>query len=206
MVTFDNQEIKKYIARIRLFSGLSTGAFVIAFCAGIFSAVAVGSLKEQAALITATWIIAAVAVVVLVVFFTLLMLTEKRLNTCVCDVLAKAMEENSDLYSGDSEIALIAEYDGDKVTLYRQNSFKKIVFDLSGIEKATRTHSNFGTRLLEYLEAYYFLHGEGYSNVTIADKFDRHNNKFDIYAIITNGEVNVYRPEKNYFLKRGLIK
>ncbi|MGN0813013.1 MAG: hypothetical protein ACI4MQ_05870 [Candidatus Coproplasma sp.] len=206
MVTFDSQEIKKYIARIRLFSSFSTGAFVIAFCAGICSAVAVGSMKEQAVLITVTWIIAAVFAVVLVVFFTLLMLTEKRLNKCVCDVLVTAMEENSDLYSGDSEIALIAEYEGDKVTLYRQNSFKKIVFDLSGIEKSTRMHSNFGTRLLEYLEAYYSLYGEGYSNVTIADKYDKHDNNVDNYNIIQNGEVYVYRPDKNYFLKRGLIK
>lgn len=205
MVTFDNQEIKKYIARVRLFSPFSTGAFVIAICAGICSAVAVGSMKEQAGLITATWIIAVVAAVVLVVFFTLLKLTEKQLNKCVCDVLVEAMEENTDLYTGDSEIALVVEYEGDNVTLSKRNSFKKIVFDLSGIKKSA-TYSNFGTKLWQYLEGYYYLHSEGYSNVTISDYFDIRNIKFEDYSIIENGEVDVYRPERNYFLKRGLIK
>ncbi|MGN1104463.1 MAG: hypothetical protein ACI4QI_06250 [Candidatus Coproplasma sp.] len=206
MVTFDNEEIKKYIARVKLFKSISTAAFVIAFCAGIFSAVAVGSMKEQAGLITATWIIAAVFAAALVVFFTLLKLTEKRLKECVCDVLKTTMEENSDLYSGDSEIALVVEYEGDKVTLLRQNSFKKIVFDISGIKKSVKTYSFFGVWILQYLEAYFSLHGEGYSDVTIVDKFDKRNDKYDEYQIIENGEVDVYRPEKNYFLKRGLIK
>lgn len=163
-------------------------------------------MKEQANLITATWIIAAVAAVALVVFFILFKLTENRLKQCVISIFVTAMEENSDLYTVDSEIALIAEYEGDKVTLYRQNSLKKIVFDLSGIKKSARTYSDFGTRLLEYLEAYYYLHGEGYSNVTIADKYGKNDNNVDDYNIIKNGEVYVYRPEKNYFLKRGLIK
>ncbi|MGN1373001.1 MAG: hypothetical protein ACI4VK_03010 [Candidatus Coproplasma sp.] len=205
MVTFDNEEIKKYIARVRLFKTFSTGAFVIALCAGVFSAVSVGSMKEQAALITATWIIAAVFAVALIVFFTLLKLTEKRLNKCVCDVLITAMEENSDLYSGDSEIALVAEYVGDKVTLSKKNSPKKIVFDLSGIKKSA-TYSDFGTRLWQYLEGYYYLHGGEYSNVTISDYFDLRDTKFEDYYLIENGEVCIYRPEKNYFLKRGLIK
>lgn len=207
MVTFDSEEIKKYIARKRLFSGLSTGAFIIAFCCGLFSAVAVGSMKEQANLITATWIVAAVAAVCFIVFIAVLPIADKGVNKCVAKVLATAMEDNSDLYTNESEIALIVEYEGDKVTLYRQNPLKKIVFDLSGIEKSVRTYSFFGVWILQYLEAYYYLHGsEGYVNVSISDYYDRHNNEFDIYAIIENGEVDVYRPEKNYFLKRGLIK
>ena len=206
MVTFDSEQIKKYIARVRLFSGLSVGAFVTAFCVGVFSAVAVVSMKEQANLITVTWIIASVAAVALVVFFTLLKLNEMWLSDCVAKVIAVAMEENSDLYTGDSEIALVAEYVGNNVTLYRQNSLKKIIFDLSGIKKSVRTYSNFGTRLLQFLEGYYFKHSEGYSNVTIADYFDKRNNKLDNFSIIENGEVCVYRPENNYFLKRGLIK
>lgn len=202
MVTFDSEQIKKYIARVRLFSGLSVGAFVTAFCVGVFSAVGVGSTR----LFAVTWIIASVAAVALVVFFTLLKLNEMWLSDCVAKVIAVAMEENSDLYTGDSEIALVAEYVGNNVTLYRQNSLKKIIFDLSGIKKSVRTYSNFGTRLLQFLEGYYFKHSEGYSNVTIADYFDKRNNKLDNFSIIENGEVCVYRPENNYFLKRGLIK
>ncbi|MGN0807918.1 MAG: hypothetical protein ACI4MN_05695 [Candidatus Coproplasma sp.] len=207
MVTFDSEEIKKHIAIKRLFSVLSTVAFIIAFCCGLFSAVAVGSMKEQAELITASWIIAVVAAVCFIAFISVLLIADKGVSKCVAKVLATAMEDNSELYTNESEIALIVEYEGNKVTLYRQNPLKKIVFDLSGIEKSVRAYSFFGAWILQYLEAYYYLHGnEGYVNVSISDYFDRRNDKFDIYAIIENGKVDVYRPEKNYFLKRGLIK
>ncbi|MGN0805765.1 MAG: hypothetical protein ACI4MC_01895, partial [Candidatus Coproplasma sp.] len=138
MVTFDNEQIKKYISRIRLFSGLSVGAFLIAFCFGIFSATAAGHLEEHAYFVTASWIIACVAASALIGFFILFKLTEKKIEKCVIGILVAAMEENCELLTGDSEIALIAEYEGDKVTLSRQNSFKEIVFDLTGIEKSSR--------------------------------------------------------------------
>ena len=206
MVTFDSQEIKKYIAKVRLFSGFSTGAAVVAICSGLFSAVATGHLEEHAYVVVATWIIACISVVALVVFFTLLKLTEKRLKECVISIFVIAMEENSDVYTGGGEIALLDEYEGDKITLSRQNTFKKIVFDLSGVEKSTRTYSSFGIWIWQYLEGYYFLHGsEGISNVTITEKIENEQ-FFDTLTLVSGGKHCCKRPEKNYFLKRGLIK
>lgn len=206
MVTFDNEEIKKHIAKLRVFSGLSIGAFLIAFCCGMFAATAAGHLEEHAYFVTASWIIACVAASALIGFFILFKLTEKKIEKCVIGILVAAMEENCELLTGDSEIVLIAEYKEDKVTLYRQNSFKEIVFDLSGIEKSTRTYSAFGTRLWQYLEGFYFVHyGEGYSNVTVTDK-PEWSKLFETLPLVSGGAPCCSRPERNYFLKRGLIK
>ncbi|MGN0805958.1 MAG: hypothetical protein ACI4MC_02880, partial [Candidatus Coproplasma sp.] len=82
----------------------------------------------------------------------------------------------------------------------------EIVFDITGIEKSTRTYSAFGTRIWQYLEGFYFIHcGEGYSNVTVTDKTDW-SKVLETLPLIKDGAPSCSRPERNYFLKRGLIK
>ncbi|MGN1060748.1 MAG: hypothetical protein ACI4QN_03355 [Candidatus Coproplasma sp.] len=203
MVTFDNEEIKKGIARIKKLSTAAIAVLVITMCIEAAVFYFTSNMEKYLAISIALIVVQGVALISVIILLALKIHFEKGVKQAVLNRLAAAMAERADLLSGDSEIALVASYSGDKLTLSRQNSFKEVTFDLSGIKPLRKVYSNFGTYIAEYLQGYYAKGcGQGYESVTVTDGIAKNS-----YVIeIVKGGKPCKKTENNYFLKRGLIK
>ncbi len=204
MVTFDDEQTKKLVAQRSALSALSVGAFIITFFCGVYAACLTADMDKNAGTVMAFLIAWGVGLAFLIVVFTLFIVLEKRLDGRVATTLASAMERNKDLLVGDSKITFNATYSGGKITLSRVNSFKEITFDLSGIKKSARVYANFGTRLTQYLEGFYFVNkADGYESIIINDAIGKKD--AEVWEIVNDGVLQA-NAEKNYYIKRGLIK
>lgn len=203
MVTFDNEQTKKDIAKVKKLSNAAIAVLVITACieAAVFYFTV--NIEEHLGISIALIVAQGVALLAFAVLFAFKIRLEKGVKQGVLTTLATAMEERADLLSGDSEIALVATYSGDKLTLSRQNSFKEVTFDLSGIKKLPKIYSNFGTYLVEYLQGFYAKGVEkGVNCVTITDNV---GSGASVIKLVEGGKP-CKKTENNYFIKKGLIK
>lgn len=203
MVTFDSEELKKLIKDRGTYSKGTTYIFVISLCIGVIAAALTADVDKFYVVIFALLGSLVVGVVATVIFFIKTKGLEKRIGDEVKKTLATAIVCVPDLLSPDLKIAFVATYSGDNLTLSRQNTFKEITFDLSGIKKSPKTYSNFGTYLVEYLQGYFAVHtAKGCQSVTIADNI---GGRAEVIEIVACGKP-CNKAENNYFIKRGLIK
>ncbi|MGN0823842.1 MAG: hypothetical protein ACI4MB_02095 [Candidatus Coproplasma sp.] len=203
MVTFDNEQTKKDITRVKKLSNAVIAVLVITLCleAAVFYFTA--NIEEYLGISIALIVAQSVTLIAVVVLFAVKIRLEKGVKQVILNALAIAMEERADLLSGDSEIALVATYSGDKLTLGRQNSFKDVTFDLSGIKPLRKIYSNFGTYIVEYLQGYYSKGcGQGYESVTVTDGIGKN----PLVIELVKGGEPCKGTENNYFIKKGLIK
>ena len=203
MVTFDNGQIKKDIARVKELSNAAICVLGLTLCIEIAVACLTANIEEHLGITIALIAAQGVGLLAVAVLFAFKIFAEKGVKQGLLTTLATALEERADLLSGDSEIALVATYSGDKLTLSRQNSFKEVTFDLSGIKPLRKIYSSFGTYIVEYLQGYYAENiGQGYQSVTITDGMGKNTL---VIELVKDGKP-CKKTENNYFIKKGLIK
>ncbi len=203
MVTFDNGQIKKDIARVKELSNAAICVLGLTLCIEIAVACLTANIEEHLGITIALIAAQGVGLLAVAVLFVFKIFAEKGVKQGLITTLATALEERADLLSGDSEIALVATYSGDKLTLSRQNSFKEVTFDLSGIKPLRKIYSSFGTYIVEYLQGYYAENiGQGYQSVTITDGMGKNPL---VIELVKDGKP-CKKTENNYFIKKGLIK
>lgn len=205
MVRFDGAQTQALIKRLTTLKGITLTAFLIAFCCGMIAAGATPHIDEYAATVIALFVIAGVAAACFATLLIPLTLTRRKIDANVSSTLAAAMYKNEDMLTdakGVSEIAFVAAYSGDRLTFGRADRTDGIIFDLTVIKKCTSVYSAFGTRLTEFLEAFYSVRHKDGVRVTVTEDMGGRRKALDIA-----GENGVkFISKNNYFIKRGLIK
>lgn len=205
MVRFDDAQTQALIKRLTAFKGLTLTAFLTAFCCGLIAAGATPHIDEYAATVIVLFAIAGVAAACFAALLVPLTLTRRAIDKKVSSALAAAMYKNEAMLTdvtGVSEIAFVAAYSGDKLSFGRADRTDGIIFDLTALRKCTAVYSAFGTRLTEFLEAYYSVRRKDGVGVTVTEDMGGRREALEIAG--KNGVKHI--GKNNYFIKRGLIR
>ena len=228
MIKFDGEPTAGLLKRKK--NSLNTSYVVFAIL--LVSAVIAAALARGAYQSGANWnlYLAAlcVALVFLVGFILIIALwvvpTEKKLKLAVGREIADGLLSREDMFKGGGVIEFSADYSGDVLSLSRKNytgtiaidpsrltsadglggAGAKIELDLKALKAVPSLYATAGTKLWLFLQGYYALHGKenGAERVTVTDNMG----KTPLTLTVFDKGAPVQSAEKNYFIKKGLIK
>lgn len=225
MIKFDGTPIAEAIKKKKLCTRIAYVLLLPLIIGSVISAVltrdAVLNNKSQfehvAALILA--IASLLAIIVIVFFFV--PPANREINRCVCVTMANGLLAREAMLKGGGVIKFVADYSGDVLTLSRKNftgaisidpsrlttaenlggAGAKIELDLKPLKTVPALYATVGTKLWQFLQAYYLLHGKenGAQTVTITDNMG----KTPLTLTVFPGDAPA---KKNYFIEKGLVK
>lgn len=209
MINFDDDKICKAIKKKKFASNSAYLIFAVLLICAVVSAVltrdALTNGKNQIAHISALCLTAAVLLALIAVIIFDVAPANRALTLCVCAALANGITARKDMLGGDGVIEFSVGYSGNVLTLSR-NGFTgaDIELDLTPLKAAPALYATVGTKLWQFLSAYYFLHGKasGVKSVTVTDNMG----KTPLTLTVFSADAAFKGAEKNYFIKKGLIK
>lgn len=200
MVDFSDEQTKKYIDSGKKLALMRNFAIALFLCLAVVAACFVAAGESQLTSAMVTLIFCGVVAACIICLVALSVACSAKLKEQVCKQIA-AHTQNSNLLSGDDEIALVATYSGGKMTISKQNSLKEVCFDLSALKKSVAIYSNFGVLFNDYLVAFIAKNKGDYKSVTITDDVGKQS---EVLTILANGEL-ACDTKNNYFMKKGLL-
>ena len=228
MINFDDEKIERLIKKNTISLNLSYVFFAVALVGAVIAAVlAKGAYKDGTNLVwhLTALIAACVALAGFIITVAGFRVRESRqLKYAVCEKMCEGLLAREDFLKGGEEIEFIADHTQDTLSLTRKgytgeivvNPAKlkllqslgdegtKIEFDLSTLKPATTFYGTVGTLLWQFLQAYYSVKGAEIKvkQVTITDNMG----KTPLTLCIVRDGVTAKNTERNYFIKKGLIK
>ena len=228
MINFDDEKIERLIKKNTVSLNLSYVFFAVALVGAVIAAVlAKGAYVDGKNLgwhLTAL-IAACVALAGFIITVAGFRVRESRqLKYAVCKKMCEGLLADENFFKGGEQIEFIADHTRDTLSLTRKgytgeivvnpaklqllqslgDAGAKIEFDLSTFKPATTFYATIGTLLWQFLQAYYFVKGAEIKvkNVFVTDKMS----KTPLTLCIVHDGVTAKKTEKNYFIKKGLIK
>ncbi len=225
MIKFDGDEVCDRIKVKRILNGLNIAFFSVI----LFEALILAALSKNAANNWGLYISLYVQLGVFVILYVIYLLTlftqgGRRLNYAVCKEIANGLLAREDMFKGGGVIEFSADYSGDVLTLSRKNytgaisidpsrltsadglggAGAKLELDLKPLKAVPALYATAGTKLWLFLQGYYALHGKdnGAESVTITDNMG----KTPLTLTVFDKSVHATGAEKNYFIKKGLLK
>lgn len=228
MIKFDGGEMTRLIKKKKLCTEITLTILALLLISAVISAVltrnAIVQKSELGNEVSALWITAFWLVCFIAVIIFYAAPTNRQLKKSVCKEIADGMLKREDMLKGGGKIEFSADYSGNILTLSRKGftgeisidpsrlktaeglggAGAKIEIDLQPLKASPSVYSTAGSRLWLFLQAYYYLNGEknGAEQVTITDNMGKTPYTLQIFA----GGSPAKNAEKNYFIKRGLIK
>ncbi|MDE6691666.1 MAG: hypothetical protein K2K04_06820 [Clostridia bacterium] len=230
MIKFDGSHITDAIKKKKLY----TGSVYIFVALLIIAAVIAATLTREVVLngkseheyeyfVSLSGSIVCLLIIIGFIVF-LIIPANRELNRCVCKTMANGLLAREDMFKGGGNIGFVADYSGDVLTLSRKNftgaitidptrivsadglggAGAKIEMDLKPLKAVPALYATAGTKLWQFLQAYYLLHGEenGAESVTITDNMSKAPLELTVFLKDAPAKKN----EKNYFIEKGLIK
>lgn len=225
MIKFDGSNITDAIKKKKLYTKIAYVLLLPLIICSVISAVLTrdavlygkSEFAHIAALLLAT--VSLLAIIVIIIFFVVP--ANREISRCVCITLANGLLAREALLKGGGTIEFSTDYSGDVLTLSRKNftgaisidpsritsakalggAGAKIEIDLKALKTVPALYATAGTKLWQFLQAYYLLHGKenGAQTVTITDNMG----KTPLTLTVFPGDA----PEKkNYFIEKGLVK
>ncbi|MDE7084954.1 MAG: hypothetical protein K2O81_06885 [Clostridia bacterium] len=225
MIKFDDGKITESVRRKRILNGLNLVFFTVI----LIEALIVAALSRNAASNWGLYIALYVqlgAFVLLYVMYLAMFFAKggRQLKYSVSKAIADGMLEREAMFGGGGDIEFSADYSGNTLTLSRKGytgeitinpsrlksaqglsgAGSKIELDLTPLKAVPSVYATVGSRLWQFLQAYYFLHGEknGVQNVTVTDN----TGKTPFTLQVFQSGVTAKNAENNYFIKKGLVK
>ncbi len=228
MIKFDDGENIRLLRKKKLSLNISYVLFALLLVSAVLAAV----LARKAVSNDLAWsnyiyalafaALCLVAFIGVIVFYVVP--TDKQLKYTVCKAIADGMLARGDMFGGGGVIEFSADYSGNVLTLSRKGytgeitidparlksaenlggAGCKIELDLATLKAVPSLYATAGTKLWLFLQAYYFLHGatNKVESVTITDNMGKTPLTLQVFK---NG-VTAKKAEKNYFIKKGLVK
>ena len=227
MVTFDDAEIKNLIKHKRTCDGVGWLTFAVLFFSALIAAIlSKGAYENYLGVEWNLYLAAFIIAIIFLVGFVFLQIfvisrARNRVNEAVAKRIAKGFYANEDILKGCGNIEFSVTYDGGELTVARQNFSRQIsvsaaklnggkitdgtlgyiTFDLTEIKKLPSLFGAFGSRIWAFIQAYYAVNG-GFDSVEITDNTGK--NPVAI-AVGKDGKL-CENTDKNYFIKRGIVK
>ncbi len=209
----------------RILNGLSILFFSVILCEALIVAVLSKNATSNWGLYIALYVqLGTFAVLYVLYLATLFAQGGRRLNYAVCKEIAEGLLAREDMFKGGGVIEFSADYSGDVLTLSRKNftgaitidpsrlasaealggAGAKIELDLKALKAVPSLYATAGTKLWQFLQGYYALHGEkeGAESVTITDNMGKTPLTLTVFVKGAGAKKNT----KNYFIEKGLIK
>lgn len=212
MVTFDQGELPALVKRR---AGYKTVNYIlIALLAVLAIATAVLSGRADISTPDATWILYMVflavtlCLAVAVIAFNLIFVTRAngRVKYAVAQTVAEAFYSNEQtLLQGDATARFTVKYVGSTLSVLREGrEDDPLEFDLSALRVLPSVYAATGTQIWAFMHGYYAHNAQkdGYESVIVTDEMGRKPLELEI---LKEG-VPCGNTDKNYFLKKGLIK
>lgn len=225
MITFNDDGLKGRLQHAKICSGINVGFLTVIFIAALVIAVCSKYAESNWGLYVGGLVFWGVlALVYVVCLFAIFLPAAKAAKRGVCETIAQSLLTREDFFTGGEEIEFVAEYSGDCLTLSRKGytgeiliepsrlqnlknlggEGAKIEFDLAPLAIVPSVYSTVGTALWQFLQAYYAIKGAqgGVKRVFITDCMGK---KPTTLAVFNDG-APAKTSDKNYFIKKGLIK
>lgn len=229
MTEFNDAEINALIKKKRTCDGISYLFVGILIVASVIAAVL--SRRAYENYLGADWslYIAALIVAVMCLLFLVAHLiffvskTNGQLNYAVAKRIVTGFSKHKELLEGCEKAEFEVTYDENVLTVTRINFKREIAplpvlvtktgisngaagvnnvrFDISALKSLPSVYGAFGTRVWAFVQAYYGVNG-GFDEVTVTDNTGK---KPVMLAVVKDGKP-CGNAEKNYFIKRGLVK
>lgn len=228
MIKFDDKNITEALKKKKLYSEIAYVFFAVLLVSAIVAAVltrgAVTNGENRVAHIAALCVFGAALIcfIALLIFFVIP--ANRQLKLLVSKALADGLLAREDMLKGGGTLEFTADYQGDVLTLSRKGytgvitldpsrmttadnlggAGAKAELDLKPLKSSPSLYAAAGNRLLLFLQAYYLLHGSesGAESVAITDNMGKTPLTLQVYKSGTT----VKNANKNYFIKKGLIK
>ena len=225
MIKFDDAETTMRIRSKRILNGLN----IVFFSVILLEALIVAVLSRNAASNWGLYIALYVQLGTFVVLYIIYLATffaqgGRRLKYSVDKAIAEGLLAREDMLKGGGDIEFSADYSGDTLSLSRKGytgeitidparlktaeniggAGSKAELDLAPLKAVPSLYATVGSRLWQFLQAYYLLHGEknGVQSVTITDNMG----KTPLTLQVFKSGVTASNAEKNYYIKKGLVK
>lgn len=228
MIKFDDGETVRLLQKKKLSLNVSYVLFALLIVSAVLAAVlARGAVSDDVAWSNYIYALAFAAVCLVAfigVIAFLVVPTEKKLKYAVGKEIAKGLLAREDMFKGGGIIEFVADYSGDVLTLSRKNftgaisidpsrltasdglggAGAKIEMDLKPLKAVPALYATAGTKLWQFLQGYYALHGEenGAERVTVTDNMG----KTPLTLTVFDKGAPAKNNAKNYFIEKGLIK
>lgn len=229
MTEFNDAEISALIKKKRTCDGITYLVVAILIIASIIAAVLSKQAYENYLGADRSLYLAALIVAVMCLLFLVAHLiffvsnTNGQLNYAIAKKITSAFLNNKELLESGGKAEFEVSYENDILTVTRVN-FKRgnapspvtvtasgissvaagtncVRFDISALKILPSVYGAFGTRILAFIQAYYGVKGV-FDEVTVTDNT---GNKPAIITVVKEGKP-CGNAEKNYYIKKGLIK
>lgn len=228
MIKFDDKEIVRLLQKKKLSLNASYVLIALLIVSAVVAAVlARGAYSDDLARSNHIYALAFAAIFLValigVIIFNVVP-TNEKLKYSVCKETADGLLARGDFFEGGGVIEFFADYSGDVLTLSRKNftgaiaidparvdsaeglggAGAKIELDLKPLKAVPALYGSAGTNLWLFLSAYYSLHGRenGAERVTVTDNMG----KTPLTLTVFDKDAPAKSAEKNYFIKKGLVK
>lgn len=228
MIKFDDKNITEALKKKKLYSEIAYVFFALLLISAVISAVltrnAIVEKNELGNEVSALYLTAFLLAGFIAVIIFYVAPTNRQLKLLVSKALADGLLAREDMLKGGGTLEFTADYQGDVLTLSRKGytgvitldpsrmttadnlggAGAKAELDLKPLKSSPSLYAAAGNRLLLFLQAYYLLHGSesGAESVTITDNMGKTPLTLQVYKSGTT----VKNANKNYFIKKGLIK
>ncbi len=212
MITFDKGELPALVKRRANYK--TVNYILIAVLAVLAIATAVLSGRVDISTPDAKWTLYIVflavtlCLVVATVAFNLIFVTRAngRVKYAVAQTIATAFySREQTLLQGDAAVKFTVKYVGSTLSVLREGQEDDpLEFDLSELRILPSFYAATGTQIWAFMHGYYAHNAQtdGYESVTVTDEMGRKPLELEILKV----GVPCGNTEKNYFLKKGLIK
>lgn len=218
MTAFDSNEDKRIISKKRKVNA-ANGVFLVVMLFSALMSAAFATMPSAEVWLITGLVFTAVVLAAFVLFHIFIFSAGTReINKLIAGKIYSAFIE-SGVLSG-SEILFTADYDGDEFSVVREGFLREIKisgtrggsdgklgtggsvkFDLSGIKNISSVYSSFGERILQFLQAYYYVHCDC-ERAVLTDRTD--SPAAEILLVADGAPVASVRH--NYFIKNGVIQ
>lgn len=228
MIKFDGEPITWLLRRKKNALNISYVVFAVLIVSAVAAATLARGAFQSGSNPNLYFAALSIAVIFLVGFICVIVFwvtpAERKLKYAVCKEIAEGLLAHEALLKGGDVIGFSADYEGDVLTLSRKNftgeikidpsritsvdglggAGAKIGLDLKPLKAVPSLYATAGTKLWQFLQAYYSLHGKdnGVKSVTVTDNMG----KTPLTLPVFSGDAPVKSAAKNYFLKKGLVK
>ena len=228
MIKFDDKNITAALKKKKLCTEFTCISFALLLISAVISAVltrnAIVEKNELGNEVSALYLTAFLLAGFIAVIIFYVAPTNRQLKLLVSKALADGLLAREDMLKGVGTLEFTADYQGDVLTLSRKGytgvitldpsrmtttdnlggAGAKAELDLKPLKSSPSLYATAGNRLWLFLQAYYLLHGSesGAESVTITDNMGKTPLTLQVYKSGTT----VKNANKNYFIKKGLIK
>lgn len=225
MVSFDDAELKRLLERKKNVEFWNWFIFALSFISALIAAILAKSAYEN--YLGVEWNIHLAALIVAVVFLLgfvnsrifVVARAKERTRYAIAKRIASGLYSKENILKDGTDIILAVGYEGDEITLSRQNflreesgdtarfsqgrlaAINRLTFNLEGLKNYRSSYNGFGEEILNFIFAYYSVNG-GYKSVTVIDQTGKNPENI---AVLKDGNL-CKNCKKNYFIKRGLVK